>query len=46
VTGKENKNIRKPASNYKHLKWPSIIMAVLIFLLIVAIDYCSRRGEI
>lgn len=28
--------------SYTHLKWPAIIMGVLVVILIVSLDYCSR----
>lgn len=36
----------KNNSDYSHLKWPSIIMAILIVIGIAAIDYCTRQGTL
>ncbi|WP_189606098.1 hypothetical protein [Salinimicrobium marinum] len=46
--GEENKQLKPDSgkSNYSHLKWPAIILVILIFLLIVALDYFSRTGEL
>lgn len=33
-------------SDYSHLKWPSIIIAILVVIGIALFDYCTRQGTI
>lgn len=36
----------KKPSDFSHLKWPAIIMGILIVILIIFLDYCSRQGTL
>jgi len=33
-------------SDYSHLKWPAIIMAILVVIGIALFDHCTRQGTI
>lgn len=32
--------------DYSHLKWPAIIIVILIVIGIASLDYCSRQGTL
>lgn len=40
------KELASGNKNYNHLKWPAIIIGVLVILLIVLLDQCSRTGAL
>ncbi|MFD2517471.1 hypothetical protein [Salinimicrobium flavum] len=33
-------------SGFHHLKWPAIILGVLILALVILLDHCSRTDQI
>ena len=43
---KETDQKKSGQSGYSHLKWPAIIFAILIIILIVVLDYLYRNGNL
>lgn len=43
---KDTTGEKQEVSNARHLKWPAIIMLILIVVLIVCLDQCYRSGEL
>ena len=45
-TEKDKREYTSGKGRKNHLKWPLIIIAILLVVLVVFFDYCSRTGKI
>ena len=46
IMRKKNNIDGNESGNFAHLKWPAIIILVLVIALVIILDQCSRTGEI
>jgi len=46
VAKPQKKSETENNQSYSHLKWPAIIIGILVVILVILFDYCSRQGTI